>query len=58
MGIDYIGLSKMVELRAPLKFERMEKPWREIFPELPIEIEVHTELKRTYDLDDPISIAE
>lgn len=57
LGIDYIGIGKKVELKAPLKFESLKKPWREIFTELPIEIEVQTELKRSYDLDNPMNLA-
>ena len=49
LGADFCGLEKPVRRAAPLRFDGMEKSWREVFPALPVELEISVELERTYE---------
>ena len=49
MGADFCGLEKRVRRASPLKFDRMETPWRELFPDLPVTVELAVELTRGYE---------
>lgn len=57
LGVDYIGLGQKAEIKAPIKFQNMSEPWHELFPELPIEIEVTTKIKRSFDLVQPVDLS-
>ena len=54
LGLDFMALGDAVEMRSPIDFSQMEKSWEEIFPGLEIEVQVNGELKRTYDINDPV----
>ena len=49
LGADFCGLEKRVRRAAPLRFDRMEIPWRTLFPTLPIEAEISVRLARGYE---------
>ncbi len=49
LGADFCCLEKGVRRAAPLRFDRMKTPWRELFPSLPVTAEVSVKLTRTYE---------
>ena len=49
MGADFCGLEKAVRHAAPLRFDRMQTSWAEIFPTLPITAEISVKMTRTYE---------
>ena len=55
MCLDFIGLEDMAEFADPVSFGLMESSWREVFPDIPIELRVTGRLQRTYDINDPVS---
>lgn len=56
MGVDYMDIGREAELKAPVRFLNMKETWQEIFPTLPIELEVTAVVKRTFDLGQPVEI--
>lgn len=51
---DFIRLKEKLELKHPYKYKKIEDKWSEIFKDLPIEINVKSEIERTYDVWDKI----
>ena len=49
LGADFCGLEKPVRRASPLRFDRMETPWRELFPTLPVTVEFSVKLARSYE---------
>ena len=49
LGADFCGLGQSARRVAPWRFDGMGTPWEEIFPELPIAVEVAAKLRRSYD---------
>ncbi len=50
---DCLGICDMLRLKSPVKFHKIEDRWMEIFLQLPIRIEVESQLRRSYALDEP-----
>ncbi len=53
MEADFCGIGGLVRQVRPLAYDGMEKPWEEVFPTLPLEVEVRCRLLRTYDAGEP-----
>ena len=53
---DIMALEDRVERASPVSFRRMSESWDDIFPELEFHVSVSTILRRTYDIDDPLSV--
>jgi|GEM_PF-1624304 len=55
-GQDGFELASRVRFANPIKWAslNMEERWSEIFPTVDIEVEVDTQIRRTYDLREPI----
>ncbi len=49
LGADFCGLEKQVRRAAPLRFDRMKTPWKELFPALPVTVEISVKLARTFE---------
>jgi hypothetical protein len=49
LGADFCGLEKQVRRAAPLRFDRMRTPWKELFPALPVTAEISVKLARTFE---------
>ncbi len=47
MKADFCGLEKAVRRASPRSFDRMETPWRERFPDLPVRVEISVKLTHT-----------
>ncbi len=56
LGLDFLDLGGILTRRAPLAMEDMGRPWEEVFPTLPVTVEVESVLMRTYDIIDPPEI--
>jgi len=56
LGADFLNFRNKVEIKSPIKFSRMDKSWQEIYPELDIDLNVTTEIERTYDLLEPVGV--
>lgn len=48
--VDYIGFNKMLEMKHPYKWNKIKDNWENIFNEVPIRIEVESEINRSYNL--------
>lgn len=57
-NIDFINMSNTIETKHPALWKQYKDSWEEIFPLLPINVEVQTKINRTYDIKNPISISE
>ncbi len=57
MAVDYMGIGQKASLKRPVRFRNMRESWQEVFPTLPIEIEVTAVIKRTFDLGQPVDIS-
>ena len=55
-NIDFMALGGIIERKAPIKFAKMNKSWEEILPELEFRVSVSPTIRRTYDIDDPLSV--
>ena len=49
LGADFCGLENGARRAAPLRFDRMKTPWRELFPALPVTVEIAVLLARSYE---------
>jgi len=56
LGQDGIDLARRVRMKHPVRWDRsgLAERWDEVFPTLSIEVEVSANLRRTYDLREPI----
>ncbi|MEK3808661.1 Ger(x)C family spore germination protein [Metabacillus sp. SLBN-84] len=48
---DFLGFLKEVYLRNPYKFQEINKKWKELYPEVPVEIEVNLEIEDIGDVN-------
>ena len=55
LSADFCGIGGKIGQKTPLRFSRCETPWEEAFQSIPITVEVRAELKRTFDVFDPIT---
>lgn len=56
-GVDFMGLGGKLEREKAVAFKKMDEKWEDIFPSLEFRISVSAALRRTYDIDDPLSVA-
>lgn len=56
MKLDYIGIGGRIQRAAPVKFQKMDPDWETAFPDVEFRVTSKAILKRTYDLEDPISV--
>ena len=52
-GADFLELGKAIRMQNPVRFATMQKPWREVLPDVPIHLSVKAKLERTYSITDP-----
>lgn len=57
LNIDFLDLEHITERREPLAFQDMPVTWRDLFPDLPVEVRTESTLIRTYDIVDPPRVA-
>lgn len=48
--IDFIEIGKKLEFKHPYKWRQIKDKWDEIFPNVPVEIEVNSKINREYDM--------
>ncbi|MGD6794870.1 Ger(x)C family spore germination protein [Metabacillus indicus] len=48
---DFLGFLKEIYLRDPFKFQEINKKWKELFPEVPVEVEVDLEIEDIGDVN-------
>ncbi|WP_203287346.1 Ger(x)C family spore germination protein [Metabacillus sp. cB07] len=48
---DFLGFLKEVYLRNPYKFQEINKKWKELYPEVPVEVEVDLEIEDIGDVN-------
>ena len=53
LKIDCLNLGQIIEMQHPLKWEHIKDKWKEIYPNLKIEIVVKSDIQRTYDIREP-----
>lgn len=58
LGLDFLDLHGVVARKHPVKLRETGRSWEELFPTLPVEVEVESTLRRTFDIMDPPEIAE
>ena len=58
LGLDFLDLHGITARKHPMKLAAMGRDWSEIFPTLPVEVEVEGALRRTFDIMDSPEIAE
>ena len=52
-GIDCIHLAERIRMSHPLKWQKIKDSWKEIFPTLKIEVQVQSDIRRSYDIHEP-----
>lgn len=55
--IDYMEIGKQAEIKAPVKFKKMDSDWQDIFSDTEFRIKVESTVKRTYDTDEPLNLS-
>jgi len=58
LGSDCFGITEQLLHKHPYKWEKLKNDWDNIFPELNIEVEVMSKVRRTYDIENPIGYRE
>lgn len=48
--IDFIEMGKKLEFSHPYKWRKLKDKWQDIFPSIPVEIEVNSKIDREYDM--------
>ena len=54
-GGDYLGIGDFVERAAPVRFRAMPETWREIFDTVELRVSARVALRRTYDMNAPMT---
>ena len=47
---DCIGLGEKIRMQNPYKWEKIKDKWTEIYSELKIEVQVESQIVRSYDI--------
>lgn len=50
---DFVDMANVFSTRHPILWQKYKDRWDEVFPELPIRIEVESKINRTYDIRQP-----
>lgn len=53
LQIDCTDLGEKIRMKHPVKWEKIKDQWRDIYPNLTIQFEVETRLRRSYDIREP-----
>ncbi|XMB66112.1 Ger(x)C family spore germination protein [Mycoplasmatota bacterium zrk1] len=53
-NIDIFPISKVVERKFPVKWDKIKDDWRKIFTEITFNVEVDSQIDRTYSIKDPV----
>lgn len=56
INVDFLDIGSKIEMQTPVKFQKMQQSWEDIFPDLEMNVKVKTTLTRTYDTGQPIDI--
>lgn len=51
--IDCTGLGQAISLRHPFKWDKLKDDWAQIYPDLKIDVDVESEIARSYDIVQP-----
>jgi spore germination protein KC len=52
-GVDCTALGEHIRFNNPYKWERIKDRWKELYPNLKIDVRVSTDIRRTYDIEKP-----
>ena len=55
---DFINIANVIETKHPVKWVKYKDRWDQIFPELPIIVDVESKINRTYDIREPNGVVE
>ena len=55
MDVDFLGIQELVRFEEPVRLRKMGEQWEDIFGELEFQVKAEAQLRRTYDLKDPLS---
>lgn len=55
MDADFMGISKEIELKSPLKCAEIVENWGEIFKDIDFNVSVDCEIRRTFDINDHVN---
>jgi len=55
---DFVDIAESFETSHPVKWDDYENKWKEIFPTLPINVEVESKINRTYSIREPNGVFE
>jgi spore germination protein KC len=57
-NLDFIDMANVFSTMHPVVWESYKDNWNEIFPVLPIKVEVESKINRTYDIAQPVGVGE
>lgn len=56
---DVLGIGQAVYRKYPVKFRRLiGRNWPEIYPDIPVSVEVNSVIRRTYNIEEPVDSEE
>ncbi len=58
MNSDFLGIARSIEQKYPLLWRKIKGDWAELYPQLPIYINVDSKLERTYELIGSAKVAQ
>jgi len=58
LGTDAIGLGQRLRLAHPLRWDKLKDGWKDTFPSLDIQAEVHVKLRSTLSIQNPVGYRE
>lgn len=55
LNADVLGIGEAIYRKYPVKFRRLiGRNWLEIYPDIPVSVEVNSVIRRTYNIEEPI----
>lgn len=58
MAADFMQFEKIIHIKNPIKFEKIQNSWADIFPDLKFNISVSSTIDRTYDIGGHLQASE
>ena len=55
---DFMQFEKIIHIKDPIRFEKIQDSWADIFPNLKFNISVHSTIDRTYDIGGHLGASE
>ncbi len=52
-GCDFLGLGDRIAKKSPNKFDAIKENWKELFPQVTIEVTANSKVANTYDINKP-----